>query len=120
MLRKGTIFALWALLLCLSTPAISAGRPGMTGTVFNRRFIHRLKPMMPYDQLAGMIGAQGRKVAEDNRSTPPKIAYHWDGGRKSALDVRVAAGKVVDATVTSPRGQRFSLGKKGELIDLGD
>ncbi len=120
MLRKGTLFALWAILLCVSTPAISAKQPGTTDTVFNRRFIHRLKPMMPYDQLARMIGAQGRKVAEDKRSSPPKIVYHWDGGRKSALDIRVAAGKVVEATVTSPKRQRYSLGKNGELIDLGD
>lgn len=118
MFKKMTMLALLAMFSCLSTPAISAEQPGTTDTVFNRRFIYKLKPMMPYAQLAAMIGKPGRKVGEDKSSPPPKAMYHWDGRRKSTLDIKVAVGRVVDLTVTSPKRQRFSLGKNGDLIEL--
>lgn len=120
MFKKMTMCAMFLLLSCVSTLAISAGQPGTTDTVFNRRFVYKLKPLMPYDQLVKIVGTQGRKVGEDKRTSTPKMIYHWNGGRKSALDIKVAAGKVVDVAVISPRKQKYSLGKNGELVDLGD
>jgi hypothetical protein len=67
--------------------------------------------MMPFDQLVKMVGTEGVKVGEDKHSSPPSVSYHWNGERKSALDVKVAAGKIVDATVTSPKNKKFFLGK---------
>ena len=117
MFKKMIILALVVMFSCVSTTALSAGQPGTTDTVFNRRFIHKLKPMMPYDQLVKTIGAQGAKVGEDKRSSPPQTMYHWNGKRKSALDVKVAAGKVIALTVTTPKQQHLSLGKDGELVE---
>lgn len=102
------------IILCLFSGMSYAGQPGTADMVFNRRFSQILKPMMPYDQLVKSIGTEGAKVGEDKRSSPPTVIYHWNGERKSALDARVAAGKVVDATVTSPKNKKFSLGKTGE------
>jgi hypothetical protein len=76
--------------------------------------------MMPPDQLVKIIGTEGKKIGEDKRSSPPAILYHWSGGRKSALDIKVAAGKVVDVIVTAPKQQKFSLGKNGELVEMED
>ena len=87
---------------------------------YSRSGVLTLKPMMPYDQLLKIIGTQGMKVGEDRHSTPPVISYHWNGGRKSALDIKVAAGKIVDVIVISPKKQKYSLGKNGDLVDLGD
>jgi hypothetical protein len=115
---KITILAMLVMLASEATPALSAGQPGTTDTVFNKRFIHTLKPMMPYDQLVRMLGTAGTKVGEDKKSSPPKTMYHWNGKRKSALDIKVAAGKVVEAIVTAPKKQRFALGKNGELVEL--
>jgi hypothetical protein len=120
MFKKMTTLALLVLFSCVPSLAISAGQPGTTDTVFNRKFIYKIKPMMPYEQLTKILGNQGKKVGEDKRSSTTKMIYHWNGGRKSALDIKVAAGKVVDVTVISPKKQKFSLGKSGELVDLGD
>ena len=111
MIKNITVLALWMIFSCMLSAAVSAGQPGAADTVFNRRFIERLKPMMPYDQLVKIIGTEGTKVGDDKRSSPPAASYHWNGERKSALDVKVSAGKIVDATVTSPKNKKFSLEK---------
>ena len=113
MIKKITALTLSMIFSCMLVETAFAGQPGTTGTIFNRRFIQKVKPMMPYDQLVKIAGAEGAKVGEEKRSPAPKVAYHWDGGRKSVLDVNVVAGKVVDATVTSPKNKKFSLEKSG-------
>ena len=100
--------------LCLSTSALIAGQAGTTDTVFNRKLFEKIKPLMPYEQLVKIIGTEGSKTGGDKRSTVPTGLYHWDGGRKSTLDIKVDAGKVVDATVISPKQKKFSLGKKAD------
>jgi hypothetical protein len=120
MLKRMTVLLILLLLSSLASRATAAGQPGATDTVFNKKFIHKLKPMMPYEQLTSIVGAQGRKVAEDKSSATPTAIYHWDGERSSSLEARVAAGKVVVVRLVSPKGKKFSQGKKGELIELGD
>ena len=66
MIRKIAILGLLAILSCAATVAISAGQPGTADTVFNRRFMEKLKPMMPFDQLVKMVGSEGTKSGEDN------------------------------------------------------
>ena len=58
MFKKMTITALLVIFSCLSISAMSAGQPGTTDTVFNRKFIYKLNPLMPYDQLVKIIGNQ--------------------------------------------------------------
>ncbi len=120
-MRKTTIIlALLVLFSGIAPSAFAAGQPGTTDTVFNRKFMYTLKPMMPYEQLVKILGSEGAKVGEDKKSSPPKTMYRWNGDRKSALDVTVAGGKVVEAVVTAPKKHRFSLGKNGEVVELGD
>jgi hypothetical protein len=118
MLRKINLVVLLVMLCCVSATAMSAGLPGTTDTVFNRKFVAKLKPMMSYDQIVKLIGIEGKKTGEDKKSPLPKMYYHWNGGRKSALDIKVAGGKVADVTVTAPKGQKYSLGKNGQLVEL--
>ncbi|MDD2852792.1 MAG: hypothetical protein PHY09_12955 [Desulfuromonadaceae bacterium] len=108
---KITVLALSVITLCLFSGMTYAGQPGTADMVFNRRFSEKLTPMMSYDQLVKSIGTEGAKVGEDKRSSPPALLYHWNGERKSALDARVAAGKVVEATVTSPKNKKFSINR---------
>lgn len=117
MLKKLTVVALMMLFTGLAAAVLSAGQPGTADTVFNRKFVQKIKPQMPYEQLVKVIGSEGKKVGADNRSAPPAVSYHWDGERKSTLDVKVAAGKIVEATVLSPKRKKFSLGKNGELVE---
>lgn len=107
-------------MFCLSPALIYAGQPGVTDTVFNRRFIRKVQPMMPLDQLVKLAGTAGEKAGEDRRSSPPAIRYHWKGGRKSALDIKVAAGKVIELTVTAPKQQKLSLGRNGDVVESED
>src|SRR5450631_3344312 len=110
MIKKTTILSLVMISLCVFSQPLVAGQAGTTDTVFNRKFIRKIKPMMPYDQLVNLIGTQGINVGKDRSSSTPNVTYHWDGGRNSALDIKVDAGMVVDATVLSPKHKKFSLG----------
>jgi len=114
MIRKLRALGFLVIFLCAASEVISAGQPGTADTVFNRRFMEKLKPMMPFDQLVKMVGTEGTKSQEDKRSSPSTVSYHWNGKRKSTLDIVVAAGKVIDATVISPKNKKFSIGKTGE------
>ncbi len=115
MFNKIVAIALLLALSCLSSPALAAGLPGSTDTVFNKKFVYKIKPLMPYEQLVTIAGGPGKKLSEGKGAAP--TLYHWDGARKTALDAKVEAGKVVEATVTSPKGKKFARGKKGELLE---
>ena len=119
MIEKRTAALVLALLSCLASQAIAAGQPGTTDTVFNKKFIAKVKPMMPYDQLVKIVGSQGKKVGED-KSSATTGTYHWDGGRKTVLDVKVVSGKVAEVTMRSPNNHKYALGKTGQLVDLED
>lgn len=114
---KTTVLALSMFVSCLVTGVLAAGQPGTADTVFNRRFIQKIKPMMPYDLLVKIVGSEGVKVGEDKRSSPPAVVYHWNGERKSALDITVSGSTVIDVTVTTPKKRTLSLGKDGHLLE---
>lgn len=120
MIRKLVLLTVALLIVGFSANAFSAAQPGMTSTVFNRRFIPKIKPMMPYDQIVRMVGSQGAKTGEGKQTTAPIISYRWNGGKKSVLNVRVSSGRLVDATMLAPNGHTYYIGKKGEVKDLGD
>lgn len=121
MIKKiATLTAMIVLSFVVSSQVVSGSEPGKTTTVFNKKFIYRLKPMMPYEQLVKIIGSPGIKVGENKSSSAPAVRYHWNGGRGSVLNVTTVAGKLVDANMTSPNQRKFSLGKNGKIADLGD
>jgi hypothetical protein len=79
---------------------MAAGQPGVTETVFNRRFIPTLKPQMTYEQIMKMAGGvPGTKIGEDKKAAPPVIQYRWKGGRDSVLTARFRNNRMMDATV---------------------
>jgi len=101
-------------LALVSAQLVSAAQPGITTTVFNRRFIPTIKPMMTYDQLARIVGVPGARVAADKGGT---LNYRWSGGKGSALNVRVAGGKVVDASVLAPNRHTYLIGRSGAVSE---
>ena len=105
------------MLLFVSTHVATAVQPGKTDTVFNKKFIQKLKPMMPYEQLVKTVGIAGIKTGETKTASSPVVSYHWSGGRDSALDVKTTAGKVVEATVLSPNKRKLSMDKTGKIVD---
>jgi hypothetical protein len=119
MIKKRTAALVLALLSCLASETIAASQPGTTDTVFNKKFIAKIKPMMPYDQLVKIVGSQGKKVGEGKDSAAAG-SYHWDGARKTVLDVKVVSGKVAEVTMRSPNRHKYALGKTGQLVDLDD
>ncbi len=98
--------------LCLLTFLMACNKqPESTETVFNKRFMPKVKPMMTYDELEKTIGKPGTVVKDADSSSPQIIHYHWDGGKRSALDARVEAGKLVDATLLAPNGNTYRIGE---------
>jgi hypothetical protein len=101
------------LILCLiSLLAACNKQPENTETVFNKRFIPKIKPMMQYEQLVKIIGKAGAVVKDANSTSPQIIHYHWDGGKSSTLDAMVESGKLVDATVLAPNGNTYRIGNE--------
>lgn len=117
--RKMAILAFLVVLSLLLSTSILAGQPGTTDIVFNKRFLYRIKPMMAYERLAGDIGTPGRKMGEEKSSSPPIVSFRWDGGRKSALEIRTMGGKVIEATVVSPRQRKLFMDRNGKISEPG-
>ena len=117
--RKMAILGLSMVLSLLLSTSISAGQSGTTDIVFNKRFLYRIKPMMAYEQLARDIGTPGRKTGEEKSSSPPIVSFRWDGGRKSSLEIRTVGGKVVEATVVSPRQHKLFMDRNGKISEPG-
>ena len=115
--RRIPFLAFLMMFSLLSSAALSAGQPGTTETVFNKRFLYKTKPMMPYEQLVKDIGTPGRKTGEEKGSSQPIVSYCWDGGRKSSLEVKTTGGNVIGATMVSPRGRRLVMDKNGKIGD---
>lgn len=120
MIRKLALLAVTLLIAGFAANAFSAMQPGKTDTVFNRRFIPKIKPMMPYDQIVGMVGNQGAKTREEKSGAATITSYRWNGGKKSVLNIRVSGGRLIDATILAPNGHTYYMGKKGDVKDLGD
>lgn len=118
-MKRWTATILVLMLSCFASPALSTGLPGTTETVFNKRFLYEVKPMMAYEQLVKLAGSPGKKIAV-SASPSTTVFYHWNGGRKSALDAKVVAGKVVELTVTTPKKKKMLLGKNGEVVVSGE
>lgn len=107
-----TLFALTAL---MCSQLVSAAEPGTTGTVFNKRLLPSIKPMMTYAQITTLAGAPGVKIAESRKTTPPTVQYRWKGGKDSLLTARFTNNRMVDATVRVPNGKTFAIKKNGEI-----
>ncbi|NVN89460.1 MAG: hypothetical protein HXX11_02555 [Desulfuromonadales bacterium] len=105
------------IVFCVSPLQVTAAQPGVTTTVFNKRFIHALQPMMMYNQLVKQIGTAGVIVKERKGATSQLVHYHWDGGKRSALDATVVAGKVTEARMLAPNGNTYLFDKAGAITE---
>jgi hypothetical protein len=97
----------------------SATDPGTTSTVFNKRLMPNIKPMLAYAQIATLAGAPGVKIGESKKTSPPTVQYRWKGGKDSVLIARFASNRMVDATIQVPNGKTFAIRDNGEIADMG-
>ncbi len=97
----------------------SATDPAATGTVFNKRLLPSIKPMLTYAQIATLAGAPGAKINVSRKTSPPTVQYRWNGGKDSVLTARFANDRMVDATVRVPNGKTFVIRNNGEIADMG-
>lgn len=111
-MKKAVVVSL--ALALVSTQLVTAAQPGVTSTAFNKRFIPTIKPMMTYDQLVRIIGTPGVKVSSDKTGT---AVYRWNGGKRSSLSVRVAGGRVVDASMQAPNTHTYQIGRNGAVSE---
>lgn len=111
MTNKIKKYLVTAIFCLLSTQTASGGEAGKTATVFNKRFMAGIKPMMQYQELVKSIGTPGAVVGTGQVSGGV-ASYHWDGGKKSALDAKVRGGRVIEATMLAPNGNSYSVVKQ--------
>jgi|AMWB02.1.fsa_nt_gi hypothetical protein len=104
----------------VSTIPAPAAQPGRTDTVFNRRFLPKIKPMMAYEHLVRIIGTQGELVGNRNVKSATVVEYSWNGRKKSTLRVQFSNGKLIEATMLAPNGHTYTVGRDGKTRDLGD
>lgn len=108
---------LFGMILGLAGSAVS-GQPGITETVFNRRFIPSIKPLMTYEQIVKLAGVAGNKTGEDKNAKPPMIQYKWQGGRGSVLTVRFGNNRMIEATILAPNNHTYLIRANGEIADI--
>ncbi len=100
------------LMFCLvSAHAAVGSEAGKTDTVFNKRFIPKIRPMMPYEQLTGIIGAPGAVVRDARGTSAHYVRYRWYGKKRSTLDTVFVSGKLYSAAVLAPNGNTYRIGK---------
>lgn len=111
------------LLFCsvVISPAVSKAASGQADKVFDKAFLQSVKDVQSYEQIVRIVGVQGVKVGSDSLKIPGD-KYHWNGWEHSSFNIRVNAGKVIDANVVTPDGRILSLDKslegKGVVHDL--
>ena len=112
------------LLVCnvILCPAVGNAASGQADKVFDKAFLQSVKDVMSYEQIVRIVGVQGEKVGSDSLKIPGD-KYHWNGRENSSFNIRINAGKVIDANVVTPDGRIISLDKSlegsGEVHDLG-
>jgi hypothetical protein len=105
-------------LVVMLASAFSTNLPGVTETVFNRRFIPTLKPQLSYEQIVKMAGGPGEKLGESKEGASRIVNYRWKGGRDSVLTVKLRDNKMVEATVLAPNGHTYKIQSNGEVADI--
>ncbi|MDA8428270.1 MAG: hypothetical protein M0T70_03340 [Geobacteraceae bacterium] len=106
----------------LLSPAVGNAASGRADKVFDKAFLQSVKDVVSYEQVVRIVGVQGEKVGSDSLKIPGD-KYHWNGRENSSFNIRVNAGRVIDANVVTPDGRIISLDKSlegsGEVHDLG-
>jgi hypothetical protein len=118
-MRKLLLLTFIAIVILGCNQTSSATDPGATGTVFNKRMLPSIKPMLTYAQIASLAGAPGAKIIVSKTTSPPIVQYRWKGGKDSVLTARFANDRMVDATVRVPNGKTFAIRSNGEISDMG-
>jgi hypothetical protein len=101
------------------TYAIAGNMPGVTETVFNRRFIPTLKLSLSYEQIVKMAGGvPGEKISETKDASVKIVNYRWKGGRNSVLTVKLRDNKMIEATVLAPNGRTYKVQSNGQVTEM--
>lgn len=102
---------------------VDKAKLGQADKVFDKAFLQSVKDVLTYEQLVRIVGTQGEKVGSNSLKIPGD-KYHWCGRENSSFNIRVNAGKVIDANVATPDGRVVSLEKSldggGEINELGN
>lgn len=104
-------------------PEVGNAASGQADKVFDKAFLQSVKDVLTYEQIVRIVGVQGEKVGSNSLKIPGD-KYHWNGRENSSFNIRVNAGKVLDANVVTPDGSIISLDKslegRGEVNELGN
>jgi len=115
---------LWLLALnVIVSPEVGNAASVQADKAFDKAFLQSVKDVLTYEQIVRIVGVQGEKVGSNSHKIPGD-KYHWNGRENSSFNVRVNAGKVIDANVVTPDGRIISLDKslegRGEVHELGN
>lgn len=122
--KSVSLMAVISCLLALNVIMFSAvgnAASGQADKVFDKAFLQSVKDVLTYEQLVRIVGVQGEKVGSNSFKIPGD-KYHWNGREHSSFNIRINAGKVIDANVVTPDGRIITLDKSlegsGEVHDL--
>lgn len=102
-------------------PAVGNAASGQADKVFDKAFLQSVRDVLSYEQIVRIVGVLGVKVGSDSLKIPGD-KYHWSGRENSSFNIRINAGKVIDANVVTPDGRIITLDKSldggGEIKEL--
>lgn len=97
---------------------VAAVASGQADKIFDRVFLQSIRSESTYGEIVKAVGVPGVKVGGSSIKIPGD-KYHWNGRENSSFNIRMSAGKLVDANVKTPDGHILSFEGIGEVIDHG-
>lgn len=115
---SASILAYLFLTVISASAASDRLQSGQAGMTFDKAFLQSIKAVVLYERIVKIVGVPPVKVAEASLKIPGE-KYHWSGLENTSFNIRVIAGKVIDANVVSVDGRIVSLEGNGEVNELG-
>jgi len=103
------LFAISLLLQLVVSETFASEKDRKVGVVskpFDQAFIKTVAAMNDYKEIVKLLGVEGKRVGTSYYNNPGD-KYHWEGAGNSTFNVRVVAGKIIDANVTDHEGRVY-------------
>lgn len=111
-------FSFLAILSFVAHAEEGAFASGQADRVFDKVFLQSIRKDSTYGEIVKAVGVPG-EIVGINSIKIPGDKFHWKGRENSFFNIRVSAGKLVDANVITSDGHILSFDGTGEVIDYG-
>lgn len=112
------IFSFVSIIVFDSHAEVAVVGSGQADKVFDKVFLQSIRNASTYGDIVEAVGVPGVNVGSSSIKIPGD-KYHWKGRENSSFNIRMSAGKLIDANVKTPDGHILSFEGAGEVIDHG-